>query len=101
MILGRWSLKRLPRICIKDVTTMEDNIKVRVNRIAITVDKKYDDVKISLYKTNDLLGTFTGDDLPDLPQFSQSGVSLKAYQAYCKDYIIELLKGHTKQWLIN
>ena len=93
MILGRWSLERLPRICIEDVATMEDNIKIRVNRIAITVDKKYDDVKISLYKTNDLLGTFTGDDLPDLPQFSQSGVSLKAYQAYCKDYIIELLNN--------
>ena len=52
MILGRWSLKRLPRICIKDVTTMEDNIKVRVrvNRIAITVDKKYDDVKAKEYE---------------------------------------------------
>jgi len=71
----------------------ENNLGIRVNRIAITVDKKYDEVKISLYKTNDLLGTFTGDDLPDLPQFSQSGVSLKAYQAYCKDYIIELLNN--------
>lgn len=71
----------------------EENLGVRVNRIAVTVDKKYDDVKISLYKTNDLLGIFTGDDLTELPQFSQSGVSLKAYIAYCKDYMIELLNN--------
>ena len=62
----------------------------RVNKISITVNKKYDEVKISLYKTNDLLGILTEDDL-DLPTFSQSGVSLKAYQAYCKDFVIELL----------
>ena len=63
---------------------------VRVNKITVTVDKKY--VKISLYKTNELLGTLDEYDL-DLPSFLTSGVSLKAYQSYCKDYVIELLNN--------
>lgn len=64
--------------------------KIRINKITVNVDKKYGDVKISLYKTNELLGILTDDDL-DLPQFTTSGVSLKAYQMYCKDYVIELI----------
>jgi hypothetical protein len=64
----------------------------KVNRITVNVDKKYDEVKISLYKTNELLGTLDEYDL-DLPSFSTSGVSLKAYQAYCKDFVIELLNN--------
>lgn len=67
--------------------TMEN---IRVNKITVNVDKKYGGVKISLYKTNTLLGTLTEDDL-DLPLFTESGVSLKAYQMYCKDFVIELL----------
>lgn len=63
---------------------------VRVNKITVNVDRKYDETKISLYKTNELLGIFTDEDL-NLPQFSMSGVSLKAYQAYCKDFVIALL----------
>lgn len=65
---------------------------IRVNKITVNVNRKYDDVKISLYKTNDLLGILTDDDL-DLPSFSKSGVSIKAYQAYCKDFVIELLNN--------
>lgn len=64
----------------------------RVNKITVTVDKKYGDVKISLYKTNELLGTLSDYDL-ELPDFQTSGVSLKAYQSYCKDYVIELLNN--------
>lgn len=63
---------------------------IRVNKITVNVNKKYDEVKISLYRTNELLGVLTENDL-DLPPFSTSGVSLKAYQSYCKDYIIELM----------
>lgn len=63
--------------------------EIRVNKITINVDK-YGDTTISLYKTNNLLGTLTEDDL-DIPSFSTSGVSLKAYQMYCKDFVIELL----------
>ena len=62
----------------------------RVNKITVNVDKKYGEVRISLYKTNELLGTLTDEDL-NLPLFSTSGVSIKAYQAYCKDFVIELL----------
>lgn len=65
---------------------------IRVNRIAVNVDKKYDEVKVSLYKTNELLGTLTEEDLRLTP-FSQSGVSMKVYQAYCKDLVIELLNN--------
>lgn len=65
-----------------------DNIKV--NKITVNVDKKNNETKISLYKTNDLLGTLIDDDI-NLPFYSESGVSLKAYQAYCRDYVIELL----------
>ena len=65
---------------------------IRVNKITVNVNKKYDEVRISLYKTNELLGILTDEDL-DLPPFSTSGVSLKAYQAYCKDFVIELLNN--------
>lgn len=66
--------------------------KIRVNKISVNVDKEYDETKISLYKTNELLGTLTDEDL-DLPLYSTSGVSLKAYQMYCKDFVIELLNN--------
>lgn len=65
----------------------------RVNKITVSVDRKYNEVRISLYKTNDLLGTLTNEDL-NLPSFSESGVSLKAYQTYCKDFVIELLNNN-------
>lgn len=64
--------------------------KIRVNKITVTVDKNYDDVRVSLYKTNELLGTLTEEDL-NLPLYSESGVSLKAYQSYVKDFVIELM----------
>lgn len=65
-----------------------DNI--RVNKITVSVDKKNDETKISLYKTNDLLGVLIDDDI-DLPLYSESGISLNAYKSYCRDYVIELL----------
>lgn len=66
--------------------------RVRVNKITVNIDKKHDEVRISLYKTNDLLGILTNNDL-GLPLFSSSGVSIKAYQAYCRDFVIELLNN--------
>lgn len=66
---------------------MED---IKVNKITVNVDKKQDSTIISLYKTNQLLGTIDVDDL-DIDSFQKSGVSLKAYQAYCKDIIINLI----------
>lgn len=68
-----------------------DDAKIRVNRIAISINK-YGETTISLYKTNNLLGILTEDDL-DIPLFDSSGVSLKAYQMYCKDFVIELLNN--------
>lgn len=65
---------------------------IRVSKISVNVDKRCDDVKISLYKTNDLLGILTDEDL-NLPPFSMSEVSMKAYQAYCRDLVIELLNN--------
>ena len=64
--------------------------KCRVNRITVNIDKRTDDTTISLYKTNTLLGIINADDL-DIESFQRSGVSAKAYQAYCKDIIINLL----------
>ena len=64
--------------------------KCRVNRIAVKIDKKTDDTIISLYKTNTLLATIDADDL-DIDSFQKSGVSAKAYQAYCRDIVINLL----------
>lgn len=68
----------------------ENMDKCRVNRITVNVDKHTDDTIISLYKTNTLLGTINADDL-EIESFHRSGVSMKAYQAYCKDIIINLL----------
>lgn len=65
---------------------------IRVNRITVNVDTKYDEVKVSLYKTNELLGTLSDEDL-ELPRYTTSGVSLKAYQTYCKDFVIELMNN--------
>ena len=64
--------------------------KCRVNRITVNVDKATDDTVISLYKTNTLLGTINADDL-EIDSFQKSGVSIKAYQAYCKDIVVNLL----------
>lgn len=64
--------------------------KCRVNRITVNINKSSDDTIISLYKTNTLLGTINSDDL-EIESFSKSGVSAKAYQAYCKDIVINLL----------
>lgn len=66
-----------------------ENGNVRINKITVNVDK-YDSVKISLYKTNELLGILSEDDL-NLPLYSESGVSKKAYLAYVKDFTIGLL----------
>ena len=65
--------------------------RIRVNKITITVNK-YDETIISLYKTNAMLGILTNEDL-NIQSLSASGVSLKAYQMYCKDYVIELLNN--------
>lgn len=67
-----------------------ENGDIRVNKITVNVDKKYDETKISLWKTNELLGTINDEDL-NIPFFSESGVSIKAYLAYVKDFVIELL----------
>ena len=64
--------------------------KYRVNRITVNIDKRTDDTVISLYKTNTLLGTINADEL-DIESYQKSGVSMKAYQAYCRDIIINLL----------
>lgn len=64
--------------------------KVRVNRITVNINKRDDDTVISLYRTNQLLGTINSDDL-GIDSFAKSKVSAKAYQAYCKDVIINLL----------
>lgn len=64
--------------------------KCRVNRITVNIDKKADETTISLYKTNTLLGVINADDL-EIESFQKSGVSAKAYQAYCKDIVINLL----------
>lgn len=68
-----------------------DISKIRVNRVTVNVDK-HDGTTISLYKTNNLLGILTEEDI-DIPPFHSSGVSLKAYQMYCKDFVIELLNN--------
>lgn len=64
--------------------------KYRVNRITVNVDKHSDDAVISLYKNNTLLGT-VNTDLLGIDSFEKSGVSMKAYQAYCRDVMINLL----------
>ena len=68
-----------------------DISKIRVNKVTVNVDK-HDGTTISLYKTNNLLGILTEEDI-DIPPFHSSGVSLKAYQMYCKDFVIELLNN--------
>lgn len=65
-----------------------DNIKV--NKISVDIDRKEDNTTVSLYRTNKLLGVFSTDDL-DIDSFSESGVSAKAYQAYVKDVVINLI----------
>lgn len=66
-----------------------ENGDIRINKITVNVDK-YDSVKVSLYKTNELIGILTEEDL-NLPLYSESGVSKKAYLAYVKDFTIELM----------
>lgn len=66
-----------------------ENGDVRINKITVNVDK-YDSVRIALYKTNELIGALTEEDL-NLPLYSESGVSKKAYLAYVKDFTIELM----------
>jgi hypothetical protein len=63
---------------------------IRVNKITVSVDTKDNDTKISLYRTNQLLGSLTDDEL-HIESFEESGVSVKAYQMYCKDVVINLL----------
>ena len=70
---------------------MCEDSKIRVNKITVNVNKRFDETKISLYKTNEFLGTL--DDIDIIPQFSTSGVSLKAYQEYCRDFVIEMLNN--------
>lgn len=65
--------------------------KIRVNKITVNIDK-YGDTIISLYKTNVLLGTLSATDL-GIPEFSDSNVTTKTYQTYCKDFVIELLNN--------
>jgi hypothetical protein len=65
--------------------------KIRVNRITVNIDK-YNEVTISLYRTNVLLGTLTPEDL-DIPEFFSTKISAKTYQAYCRDLVIELLNN--------
>ena len=64
--------------------------KLKVNRITVNIDKGADETIISLYKTNQILATINTDDL-GIETFSESKVSAKAYQTYCKDIIINLL----------
>lgn len=64
--------------------------KCRVNRITVNIDKNTDDVVVSLYKNNIQLAIINACDL-EIVSFQDSGVSMKAYQAYCKDIVINLL----------
>lgn len=66
---------------------MED---IKINKISVDIDKKNDETTVSLYKTNKLIGIFTTDDL-DIDSFAESGVSVKAYQLYVRDVVINLI----------
>lgn len=61
---------------------------IKVNHISVNVDK--DKTKISLYKTNKLVGFFYGEDI-GMGELSEYDVSLKAYQNYIRDLVINLL----------
>lgn len=63
---------------------------IRVNKITVNIDSKNNDTTISLYRTNQLLGSMTEDEL-HIQSFRDSGVSIKAYQMYCKDVVTNLL----------
>jgi hypothetical protein len=68
----------------------EDMEGIRVNRITVNVDTKSNDTTISLYRTNQLLGALTDDQL-HIESFNEAGVSVKAYQMYCRDIVINLI----------
>lgn len=73
------------------VNSGRTNMKgVRVNKITVNVDSKNNETSISLYRTNKLLGTVTEDEL-HIMTYTESGVSVKAYQMYCRDIVINLL----------
>lgn len=61
---------------------------IRVNKISVKADKY--DTTISLYKTNQLVGYLYAEDVGVDP-ISSYKVSLRAYQTYIKDLIINLL----------
>lgn len=64
------------------------NTGIRVNKISVSMDKY--DTKVSLYKNNQLLGYLYADDL-GLDPVNKYNVSIKAYQTYIKDMVINLL----------
>lgn len=64
------------------------NTGIRVNKISVSIDKY--DTRISLYKNNQLLGYLYADDI-GIDAVSEYSVSVKAYQMYIKDVIINLL----------
>lgn len=66
--------------------------KIKVNRIAVNVNVAEDTTDVTLYKNNTPLG-FIPEDSLEIPTFSNSGVSLKAYQLYCKDIVENLLEN--------
>lgn len=61
---------------------------IRVNKISVKADKY--DTTISLYKTNQLVGYLYADDVGVDP-ISKYNISLKAYQTYIRDLVINLL----------
>jgi hypothetical protein len=63
---------------------------IRVNKITVRVNMRDNDTTISLYRTNQLLGTLTEDEL-HIESFEEAGVSIKAYQMYCRDIVTNLL----------
>lgn len=63
---------------------------IKVNRITVNINQSADETVITLYKTNEQLGIIITDDL-ELLSFRESGLSTKGYQAYCKDFVINLI----------
>lgn len=67
--------------------------KTRISKISVNIDQDEDVATISLYKTNQAMGTFTHDKL-GIVSPGDSGVSMKAYQLYCKDVAIQMLNNN-------
>lgn len=66
--------------------------EIKVNKITVNVDTKECESTISLYKTNQLICRFKPYEL-GLKEYDEYNVSIKAYQLYVKDYMINLISN--------